>query len=125
MAKNLDQAEWQRRVDLIIEQKPLKPGRGRLIVARDPREEFLSREADLVKPGQAQEESQTGTVVALGTPRENQMGSEVEFVYQLGSRVIINQIAGKRLRWYDLEMAVMPEDEIIVEMLSPAQEQEL
>jgi len=114
MAKNLDGAEWQRRVDLLIEQKSITPGRGKVIVARDPRREMLSE--SIVLPDAAKEESQTGTIVAFGEPRENPMGSAVDFVYGLGDRVIINQIAGKRLRWYDLEMAVLDEEEILVRL---------
>jgi co-chaperonin GroES (HSP10) len=111
--KESERPKWDTQVKWLIEHSILRPGIGRVLIARDPRQDKVG---SLIADPRYIGAEQKGTVVALGRRRENAMGSPVDFVFEVGDRVIINEIAGKNLPLNGVELAIVPEDEIIVSM---------
>lgn len=111
--KESERPKWEVQVKWLIEHEILRPGIGRVLIARDPRQDKVG---ELIADPRYIGAEQKGTIVALGRKRENAMGSPVEFAFAVGDRVIINEIAGKNLPLNGVELAIVPEDEIIVSM---------
>jgi co-chaperonin GroES (HSP10) len=92
--------------------KDMCPGRGLYLVARETRDEFLSEAAKIIAPDQAKEQKQTGVIIAIGARRENAMGSPVDYVFDVGDKVLFNQFAGKPLNMHGLELVLLDEVEV-------------
>lgn len=103
--------EWRDICRDMIKVPPVRPGRGSVLVARQPREAVTS--GGIVLPDRAQEQQQIGMVIVLGLPSRNLMGSENEFWLKPGDTVIINQYAGKPLLLRGLELAIFNEDDVM------------
>jgi chaperonin GroES len=107
----LTDAEWRRRCAAMIEKEPVTPGRGQVLVARQPR---LSKTGGgVIIPEKGQEQSQVGLVIALGPEGRNLMGSANEYWLKPGDTVLVNQYAGKPLLLRDVEMAIFVEDDVV------------
>lgn len=118
MAKIMDSMKWREACQQAIRagKDGLTPGRGRILVARDPRDEFLSRDSKLVAPDASKEQKQTGAVLILGPKRENAMGSEVDYVFSVGDKILMNQYAGKPVNLFGLELVVIEESDIFLRL---------
>jgi len=103
--------EWMRRCAAMVEKPPVTPGRGSVLVARQPR--LAVTQGGIIMPEKAQEQSQLAMVIALGAPKRNLMGSDDEFWVKPGDTVVVNQYAGKPLMLRDVETAVFEEDDIV------------
>jgi len=110
----MEESEWTRRCEVLIEKPSITPGRGRVLIARQPRS---GKQGSVIIPEAAKEQSQLGIVVALGPKRENLMGSEVDYWVSLGDTVLINQYAGKPLGMEGLELTIFEEGDIVARVV--------
>lgn len=115
-----DPIKWRQLCKRVMADKNMMPGRGRLLIARDMRDEYLSETAKIINPDNAKEAKQTGAVLMLGPKRENAMGSEVDFVFNPGDKVLFNQFGGKPLAMHGLELVIMEESEIFLRLNADA-----
>jgi chaperonin GroES len=109
--QDLTNEEWLRRCGEMVKKSPVKPGRGQVLVARQPR--MSVTDGGIIMPEGAQEQAQVAMVIALGEPKRNLMGSDNEYWVKPGDTVIVNQYAGKPLILRDVETAVFAEDDIV------------
>lgn len=116
MKTETDPIKWRQTCKKIMADKGMMPGRGRLLIARDIRDEYLSAEYKLVAPETAKESKQTGVVLMLGPKRENAMGSEVDYVFKAGEKILFNAFGGKPLAMHGLELLILEENEIFIRL---------
>lgn len=122
MTKVKDPVAWRESCKRLMASTEMMPGRGRLLVARDPRSDYLSQEKVLLATDASKEQKQTGAVLLCGPKRENAMGSEVDYVFQPGDKVLFNQYGGKPLQLHGLELVILEEAEIFLRMNKAALE---
>ena len=116
MAIEKDPVKWRTKCKALALEagvgKDICPGRGMYLVARETRDEYLSEAAKIIAPEGAKEQKQTGVILACGPRRENPMGSEVDFAFGVGDKVLFNQFAGKPLNIHGLELVLLDEFEV-------------
>lgn len=110
----LSAAEWLRRCKDMIENPVGKPGRGEVLVARQPRR--VKTSGGIYIPSSAKEQSQLGMVIALGEKALNLMGTEIDFYLKPGDTVLVNQYAGKPVHFREVECAVFAENDVVMKL---------
>ena len=109
--QELSASDWRDRCREMIKDSPLTPGRGSVMVARQPRQSTSG--GGIIIPTVAKEQAQVAMVIALGPPKRNLMGSNDEFWVKPGDTVLVNQYAGKPVVLRGIECAIFDEDDIM------------
>lgn len=112
--------EWWEQCDAMCKKPPLIPGRGKILVSREPTTNVLSRvkgkggeDIAILGADKFKEPAMRGIVVALGKPKLNGMGGAVPFWVELAQMVTFAQYTGKQYTIDPHEFVVMDEDEVI------------
>lgn len=120
MAKAMTKDEWKADCKDLIKHSPLIPGRGKILVSREPAASTLStfktsegKEISLIKPEAHKEPAMRGIVIAHGVPKLNGMGGPIAPWTKVGQMVTFAQYTGKQYILGDHEFVVMDEDEVI------------
>lgn len=119
MALEKDPVKWRNICQQLMQScrgGDMMPGRGIYLIARDLRDQYLSEIVKLEKADSFTEQKQTGVVIAVGPRRENLMGTEMDFVFNVGDKVLFNQMAGKPLNMHGLELVLLEESDIKMRM---------
>lgn len=116
----MNKDEWRRQCVEMAKKPPLKPGRGCVLISREPSSTVLSRiersdgtAVDLIGADRYKEPNMRGIVIALGAPKLTMMGGAIPFWVELGQLVTFALYAGKQYILGPHECVVMSEDEIL------------
>lgn len=120
MGKELTKEQWRDQCKGMIKASPLIPGRGKILVSREPSTSTLAtftdgkgKSVELVRPDAHKEPAMRGIVIAHGLPKLNGMGGPIAPWTKLGQTVTFAQYTGKQYNLGPHEFVVMDEDEVI------------
>lgn len=89
----------------------IKPLGDRVLVKAIEEEEQVR--GGIIIPDAAKEKSQEAEVVALGTGKKNDDGSEAGFEVKVGDKVLVSQYGGSKVKIDGIEYTVLREDDVI------------
>lgn len=81
-------------------------------VAIEPVKKEETTASGIVLPDSVKEKPQEGTVVAIGSLR-NEKGEKIDFDVKVGDQVIFSKFAGTELKYGEKEYLIMREDDIL------------
>ena len=117
--KKLTKEEWRRLAGEMVKKPPLQPGRGRVLVVREPSTNVLSEiqtdrgTVELHGADAYQEPAQRGIVICVGAPKLTMMGGPIPFWVQAGQLVTFPQYSGKQYNLGAAEAVILDEEEIL------------
>src|SRR3954466_330824 len=78
-----------------------------------PIEEKETKKGGIIIPDTAKEKPQEGSVVALGTGKEDDKGKQGEFTVKKGDKVLISKYGGTEIKVDGESYLIMREDDIL------------
>lgn len=116
----LTKEEWRERCGNMLKLPPLKPGRGRVLICREPSSDVLlsvdkpdGTKFELLSVEKFAAPAMRGILICHGEPALTAMGSKIPFWTEPGQLVTFLQYAGKQYVLDPYEFVVLPEEEIV------------
>lgn len=105
--------EWAPQCEAMIAKPPIKPGRGRVAICREPAETTFGEGKIILAPDSAQKPTHRGTVVALGPPSLTNMGGQIPFWLKVGDKVVFPMYLGMEVAIKKgLDLVVLREEDV-------------